>query len=166
MRWPSPILVETHAGSRSRAESYQLGNRVLFKTGNPDIEGIPHDSAATVVSTVAKHNLVKVQIDATREVITYNPAQLRTQSSESRISKRKYGRFAEGERIRFTRHDKEMGVRSGDLGTVTRIGQDNSMTVNLDAGKTAEVSPTRRGISTTAMPSKAAARFRHWLRSP
>ena len=31
-------------------------------------------------------------------------------------------------------------MRSGDLGTVTGIGQDNAMTVKLDSGKTAEVS--------------------------
>lgn len=34
-------------------------------------------------------------------------------------------------------------MRSGDLGTVTRIGQDTSMTVKLDSGKTAEVSPEK-----------------------
>ena len=34
----------------------------------------------------------------------------------------------------------------GDLGTVTRIGQDRSMSVQLDSGKTAELAPekTRR----------------------
>ncbi len=31
-------------------------------------------------------------------------------------------------------------MRSGDLGTVTRVGQDHSMTVKLDSGKSAEVS--------------------------
>lgn len=52
----------------------------------------------------------------------------------------RHEKIADGERIRFTRHDKELGVRSGDLGTVTRLGQDRSMTVQLDSGKTAEVS--------------------------
>jgi hypothetical protein len=46
-------------------------------------------------------------------------------------------------RFHFTSYDKEIGVRSGDLGTVTRIGQDYSMSVKLDSGKTAEVSPEK-----------------------
>jgi len=51
--------------------------------------------------------------------------------------------IADGERIRFTRYDKELGVRAGDLGTVSRVSQDGSMTVKLDSGKTAEVSPDK-----------------------
>ncbi|MGI4829958.1 MAG: hypothetical protein ACRYFU_17440 [Janthinobacterium lividum] len=68
---------------------------------------------------------------------------LRTQTRESRLFQEETREVAEGERIRFTRYDKEMGIRSGDLGTVTRLGQDNSITVKLDSGKTAEVSPEK-----------------------
>ncbi len=75
--------------------------------------------------------------------MTYDPAQLKTQTRESRLFQEETREIAEGERIRFTRYDKEMGVRSGDIGTVTRLGQDNSMTVRLDSGKTAEVSPEK-----------------------
>lgn len=54
--------------------------------------------------------------------------------------------IAQGERIRFTSSEREAGVLLGDLGTVTRIGPDRSMTVQLDSGTTAELSPekTRR----------------------
>ncbi len=138
-----PVLVERDSGSRLRAESYQPGDKIHFKTGSPGIEGIPHDSEATVLSTTPKRNLISVQIDASREVVNYNPGQLRTQSRESRLFQEETREVAEGERIRFTRYDKEMGVRSGELGTVARIGQDKSMTVTLDSGKTAEVSPEK-----------------------
>ena len=62
------------------------------------------------------------------------------QTRESRTFTEETREIAQGERIRLTGYDKEIGVRSGDLGTVTRIGQDHSMTVKMDSGKIAEVS--------------------------
>ena len=137
------VLVEKESGSRTRAESYQPGDKIHFRTGSPAVENIPHNSEATVLSTANKRNLITVRIDATQDAVTYDPAQLRTQSRESRVFQEETREIAEGERIRFTRYDKEMGVRSGDLGTVTRMGLDNSMTVKLDSGETAEVSPAK-----------------------
>ncbi len=137
------LLVEKDSGSRYRAESYAPGDKIHFKTGSPSIEGIPHDSQATVVSTTPKHNVVTVQLDASREVVSYNPAQLRSQTRESRLFQEETREVAEGERLRFTRYDKELGVRAGDLGTVTRLGSDRSMTVALDSGKLVELSSER-----------------------
>ena len=135
-----PVLVEKDTGSKMRVESYEPGDKIHYKTGSPSLHGIPHDSEATVISTKPRGNVLSVQLDATREEISYNPAQLRTQTRESRTYQEETREIAQGERIRFTSYDKETGVRSGDLGTVTRIGQDHSMTVTLDSGKTAEVS--------------------------
>jgi conjugative relaxase-like TrwC/TraI family protein len=135
------ILVEKETGSRMKAESYQPGDKIHFRTGSPGIDHIPHDSEATVLSTASKPNLVTVRIDNTQDAVTYNPTQLRAQTRESRVFQEETREVAQGERIRFSRYDKELGVRTGDLGTVTRLGQDNSMTVKLDSGKTAEVSP-------------------------
>jgi hypothetical protein len=135
-----PVLVEKDIGSKTRVESYKPGAKIHYKTGSPSLYGIPHDSEATVVSTKPRGNVLSVQLDATREEISYNPAQLRTQTRESRTYQEENREIAQGERIRFTSYDKETGVRSGDLGTVTRIGQDHSMTVKLDSGKNAEVS--------------------------
>ena len=137
------VLVEKEGGSRLRAESYQPGDKIHFRTGSPGQDNIPHNSEATVLSTVPKQNLLTVRIDATQDAVTYNPAQLRNQSRESRVFQEEVREVAEGERVRFTRYDKEFGVRSGELGTVTRVGQDSSMTVKLDSGKTAEVSPEK-----------------------
>ena len=96
-----------------------------------------------MLSTTPEWNLITVQIDNTRETVTYNPARLSTQTRESRLFQEETREIAEGERVRFTRYDKELGVRSGDLGTVTRVGHHRSMTVQLDSGKTAEVSPEK-----------------------
>ena len=137
-----PVLVEKEAGSRMRVETYAPGDKIQYKTGSPSF-GLPHDGMATVVSTQPRGNLLSVRMDATREDVSYNPAQLRTQTRESRVFQAETREIAEGERIRFTRSDKELGVRYSDLGTVTRIGEDRSMTVKLDSGKTAEVSPEK-----------------------
>jgi hypothetical protein len=134
-----PVLVEKDTGSKMRMDSYAPGDKIHYKTGSPSLHGIPHDSEATVASTKPRDNVLSVQLDATREEISYNPAQLRTQTRESQIFVAETREIAQGERVRFTSYDKEIGVRSGDLGTVTRIGPDHSMTVTLDSGKTAEV---------------------------
>ena len=63
--------------------------------------------------------------------------------AKSRVFQEETREVAEGERIRFTTYDKELGVRAGDLGTVARIGQDHSMTVKMDSGKIAEVPPEK-----------------------
>jgi conjugative relaxase-like TrwC/TraI family protein len=135
-----PVLVEKDTGNKMRVESYAPGDKIHYKTGSPSLHGIPHDSEATVVSTRPHGNVLSVQLDATREVISYDPAQLRTQTRESRTFVEETREIAQGERIRFTSSDQEIVVRPGDLGTVTRIGQDHSMTVKLDSGKIAEVS--------------------------
>ncbi len=80
-----PVLVEKDSGSRMRAEAYEPGDKIHFKTGSPGIDHIPHDSEATVLSKAARQNLITVQIDNTRETVTYNPAQLKTQTRESRM---------------------------------------------------------------------------------
>ena len=133
------VLIEKETGSKMRVESYQPGDKIQYKTGSPGLDGIPHDSQATVVFTNPHENLLTVRFDATREEVSYDPARLHTQTRESRLYQKETREVAEGERIRFTRNDKEIGVRSGTLGTVTRIGQDHSISVRLDSGKIAEV---------------------------
>ena len=79
----------------------------------------------------------------TRDIISYNPSDRPAQTRDSRVFTEEPREIAEGERIRFTRYDTDLGVKSGDLGAVTHLGQDNSMTVKLDSGKTAELSPEK-----------------------
>jgi hypothetical protein len=138
-----PVLIEKESGCKMRVESYQPGDKIQYKTGSPNLDGIPHDSQATVISTKPRGNVLSVQLDASREEISYNPAHLRTPTRESRVFQEETREVAHGERIRFTTYDKEIGVRSGGLGTVTRIGPDNSMTVQMDSGRTAALSPEK-----------------------
>ncbi len=135
-----PVLIEKETGSKMRAESYQPGDKIHYKTGSPSLDGIPHDSQATVVATKPRGNVLIVQVDATREEVSYNPAQLRhANAREPNLPGRDPRDSGRGTHP-LHRHDKEMGVRSGDLGTVTRIGRGPFHDVKLDSGKTAEVS--------------------------
>jgi conjugative relaxase-like TrwC/TraI family protein len=137
------FLIEKETGNKMRVESYQPGDKIQFKTGSPTLDGIPYNSQATVISTNPLENHLSVRFDATREEVSYNPVRLRTQTRESRIFQEEVREVAQGERIRFTRHDKEIGVCAGDLGTVTRIGRDHSMNIRMDSGKITEVSPEK-----------------------
>ena len=139
-----PVLVEKDAGNKMRVEGYEPGDKIQYKTGSPN--GISQDSQGTVTETQPRTNQLSVRIDSTRDIVSYDPADRPAQTRETRVFTEETREIAEGERIRFTRYDKDVGVKSGDLGTVTRLGQDNSMTVKLDSGKTAELSPekTRR----------------------
>ncbi len=134
------VLIEKKIESKVRVESYQPGDKIQYKTGSPGRDGIPHDSQATVVSTTSRGNLLSVRFDATREEVSYNPAQLRTLTRESHVYREEIREIAEGERIRFSRYDKNAGIQPGNLGTVTRIGQDHSMTVKMDSATNAEIS--------------------------
>ena len=135
------VLVEKDAGNKMRVEGYELGEKIQYKTGSPN--GISHDSLATVIATQPRTNQLSVWIDSTRDIVSYNPNDRHAQTRESRIFTEETREIAEGERIRFTRYDKDLGVKLGDLGIVTHLGQDNSMTVGLNSGKTAELSPEK-----------------------
>ena len=134
-----PVLVEKSTESRRRAESYEPGDKVQYRTGSPRLEGIPHNSEATVLGTDPRRNLITIRTDAEREEKTYNPAQLPVQTRESRLYRVEVREIAEGERIRFMREDRVLGVRAGELATVTRLGGDGSLGVRLDSGKGAEL---------------------------
>ena len=136
-----PVLVEKDAGNKMRVEGYKPGDKIQYKIGSPN--GIPQDSQGTVTETQPPTNQLSVRIDSTRDIVSYNPGDRPAQTRESRIFTEETREIAEGERIRFTRYDNDLGVKSDDLGTVTRLGQDNSMTVKLDSGKTAELSPEK-----------------------
>jgi hypothetical protein len=48
--------------------------------------------------------------------------------------------ISEGERIRFTVNAQNFHLRKGDFATVERIGEDRSLTVRSDQGKSVELS--------------------------
>ena len=133
-----PVLVEQDFSNKKLAANYQPGDEIHYKTGSPTAEGIPNNSAATVLAVGGNKNLLTVE---TREgeQVSYNPAQLRRQTAESTVYREETRELAEGDRISFTAADRENRVRSGDFATVERIGDDNSISARLDSGRAVEL---------------------------
>ena len=137
-----PVLVEQDFSNKKLAANYQPGDEIHYKTGSPTAEGIPNNSAATVLSVDGNKNILTVE---TREgeQVSYNPAQLRRQTVESTVYREETRELAEGDRISFTTADRENRVRSGDFATVERIGDDNSISARLDSGRAVEMDPEK-----------------------
>jgi conjugative relaxase-like TrwC/TraI family protein len=133
---PLPVLVEQKFPNPRFAGNYLPGDEIHFRTGSPALEGIPHNSVARVLEVDAGRNELTIET-ADGGQVTYNPAQLRSQTRQSTVYREELREMAEGERIRFTSSEKDNHIRIGDFATVERIEPDFS--VRLDNGKTADL---------------------------
>ena len=121
---------------RRSAGNYLPGDEIHFRTGSPALEGIPHNSAVRVLEVDRRRNTLTIET-ADGGQVTYNPAQLRSQTRQSKIYREESREIAEGERIWFTAPEKENYVRTGDFATVEQIAPD--LSVRLDNGKTVDL---------------------------
>jgi conjugative relaxase-like TrwC/TraI family protein len=137
-----PVLVEQDYSNPKLAASYTPGDQIHYRTGSPGIEGIPHNSVATVLHTDPIRNVLTIE---TRdgEQVSYNPIHLKQQTKESTVYREEERDLAVGDRIQFTAADRENRIRSGDFATVERIGEDNALSVRLDNGKAVELDPEK-----------------------
>jgi len=130
------VLVEQKFPNPRFAGNYKPGDEIHFRTGSPALEGIPHNSVARVLEVDTGRNTLTIET-AEGEQVTYNPAQLRSQTRQSTVYREESRVVAEGERIRFTASEKENHIRTGDFATVERIEPD--LSVRLDNGKAVEL---------------------------
>jgi len=130
------VLVERKFPNPYIAEDYRPDDEIHFRTGSPAYEGIPHDSTVRVLEVDASKNTLTIETTDGSQV-TYNPAQLQSQTSQSKVYREESREMAEGERIRFTSSDKENHIRTGDFATVEQIVPD--LSVQLDNGKSVEL---------------------------
>ena len=133
-----PVLVEQEFSNKKLAANYQPGDEIHYKTGSPSIEGIPNNSAVTVLSVDGDKNVLTVETREGEQVF-YNPAKLKRQTSESTIYREETRELAEGDRISFTTADRDSRVRSGEFAIVERIGDDDSISARLDSGRAVEL---------------------------
>jgi conjugative relaxase-like TrwC/TraI family protein len=137
-----PILVEQDFSNKRLAANYKEGDEIHYRTGSPTAEGIPNNSAATVLSVDVNRNTLTVEARE-GEQISYDPSQLKRQTAESTIYREEARELAEGDRITFTAADRENRVRAGDFATIERIGEDNSISARLDIGRAVELDPEK-----------------------
>jgi hypothetical protein len=133
---PVSVLVEQKFPNPRIAGNYRPGDEIHFRTGSPALEGIPHNSVAHVLEVDAARNTLTIET-ADGGQVTYNPAQLQSQTGQSKVYREETREMAAGERIRFTAPEKENRIRSGDFATVERIEPD--LSVWLDNGKTVDL---------------------------
>ncbi|AXC16240.1 traI protein (DNA helicase I) (plasmid) [Acidisarcina polymorpha] len=80
----------------------------------------------------ARNNTLTVQTPG-GDVATYDPHLSRTMTAESTVFRQEQREIAKGDRVQFTRTDADVGIRRGELGTVTAIDPSN-LEVRLDKG--------------------------------
>ncbi len=131
-----PVHIEKELTNRKLAAQYAPGDIIQYKQGSPRLEGIPNDSAAVVVSTNPKTNQLTVKTSNGDEVI-YSPHLTKTMTAQSKIYREEHQEFATGDRVRMTEPSSSHGIRKGDFGTVTAIG--DTLDVRLDKGGNAQL---------------------------
>jgi len=137
-----PVLIEQHIGNSKVAANYSLGDQIHYRTGSPELHGLPHNGSVMVVSTDSKKNNLTVETNA-GERIAYDPTQLRVQTAQSTVYREETRELAVGDRIQLTAPHREQRIRSGDLATVERVGRDNSISARLDNGRAVEFNPDK-----------------------
>jgi len=135
-----PILIDRELSNRKVAANYAPGDIIQYRAGNP-AHGIASKSAATVIATDAKKNLLTVQT-ADGSQVAYNPVHLKSQTTQSMVYREERRELATGDRIQLTAANKQQGIRTRDFGTISAIAQNNALSVRLDNGKTVELDPT------------------------
>ncbi len=152
------VWVEQHFGNPLLAANYASGDRIRYKSGNHE-QSIADNSTVRVLSVDAKANRLSVgTLDGSE--LSYNPALLKTLTGQSRTFREESREISEGERIRFTATAQEFHIRTGDFATVERIGEDRSLTVRSDQGKSIALPDTQSrhidyGYTADRMPQRS-----------
>jgi conjugative relaxase-like TrwC/TraI family protein len=130
------VLVEQKFPDPHFVGNYRHGDEIHFRTGSPALEGIPHNSVARVLEVDTVSNTLTIET-ADGGQVTYNPAQLRSQTGQSKVYREESREMAPGERIRLTAPNQVHHIRTGNFATVERI--EPYLSVRLDNGKAVEL---------------------------
>jgi len=127
------VHVEQPLTNPKLATQYTPGDLIQYRQGSPAIDGIPHNSIATVLSADGKTNSLTVQTPNGDEA-TYSPHHSKTMTAESSVYRQEQREIASGDRIVFTESDPTRGIRKGEFGTVTTTLNANDLDLRLDKG--------------------------------
>ena len=131
-----PIYIEKELTNPKLAAQYDPGDVIQYRQGSPASQGIPNESAAVVVATNTRTNQLTVRTSHGDEVI-YSPHLTKTMTAQSKVYREEHQEFAPGDRVRMTEANTAQGIRKGDFGTITAIG--DTLDVRLDKGESAQL---------------------------
>ena len=137
------IVKTLHARDLSREE---LGDVVRLQTGDVLIfhkqakeNGIAKGEMCTILSTDAKLNTLTLRSDDGPEII-FNP---RKHQASFTAYKAKETEVCVGEKMRWTKNDKTLGVRNGEDGVLESI-EGNALHIKSPTGKITKISADER----------------------
>jgi conjugative relaxase-like TrwC/TraI family protein len=122
---------ELTGADRAWSRSYQPGDVLRYSKGSETL-GIEAGEYAAVRRVESENqNLITVERQG-GELKTYDPRRLRGVS----VYRESERQFSEGDRVQFTAPSKELHVANRELGTLSGVDQDGSVTVHTDSGRT------------------------------
>jgi conjugative relaxase-like TrwC/TraI family protein len=114
---------------RTFANSYVPDEDIIRYNRASKVYGVNVGDYAHVIETNHERNEITVRLEDGRE-LTYNPARL----SGVGVYKETDRELSEGDRIQFRAPFTEKRVANGELGTITKI-EDEEMAISLDSGR-------------------------------
>lgn len=112
------------------ATQYVEGQTVFL---TKDIEGIESGDSGKILSIDRENNKIEIDIDGENHTIdTFQNGE------HLAVYQEKEKDFTEGDKILFTKNDKELDVQNGTTGTIENIDEDGKITVDIGDGKSVE----------------------------
>ena len=131
-----PIQIEKELTNPKLATQYAPGDIIQYRQGSPASQGIPNNSTAVVVAADTRNNQLTVRTSHGDEVI-YSPHLTTAMTAQSKVYREEPQEFAPGDRVRMTEPRASQGIRKGDFGTITAIG--DTLEVRLDKGESVQL---------------------------
>lgn len=116
-----------------QASSFEKGQVVSFTSDNKSL-GVEKGMEGRVEASDSRLNTVTLQMDDGR-MVKFNPEKVQ---GKELFNEQRGKEFAIGDKVAFTKNDKELNVRNGQTGTVEKFDC-RHMTVRMDNGEKREV---------------------------
>ncbi len=126
-----PVRIEKELTNPKLAAQYAPGDIIQYRQGSPGSKGFLTTAPPWSLSSRPKNNQLTVKTSHGDEVI-YSPHLTKTMTAQSKVYREEHQEFATGDRVRMTEPSVSHGIRKGDLGTMTAIG--DTLDVRLDKG--------------------------------
>ena len=120
--------------------NYEVGDVIRYGSKGNDELGISPNTYGTVVAVDSKRNLITVT-GADEAPHVYDPAAEWQMRLKATVYSPEDRELARGDRIQFTRSQRDHSIRTGDFATIERGYEDGSLVVKVDSGESLRLTP-------------------------